>query len=305
MGRSRRDLGGERVVNLLIPSVGNKRYLARRMRDAVQSRGGKLIVADIDSDAPAVEFADAFATLPPFGHAAYWSDVDAALADLDIVAVLPVREAELAGWAERADNNALDARLLLSDTPTLGCCHDKFALYRRAAEVGVDCPAWLPWSGRGDEIESLGFPAVIKPRFGAGSRDVTIARSLAELPVATQGLLAQRMVDGPEVSVDCYVDDQGIPQAFCARRRDRVVAGECIEGTVIDAPHLVAACKRLANAMLFRGIVNMQFIDSDDGPLLIDVNPRVPGGIAITEAAGYPFLDWTIQYLLNEPGSRG
>lgn len=284
-------------MNLLIPSVGNKRYLTQRVRNLVHAHGGRLFASDLNSDATAVPHADGLITLPSFGNDNYWSAVSAALQEFHITAVLPVRDAELLGWAERQATGLLECSLLLSSPDALATCHDKFALYRKATAIGIDCPTWQPWVGDRSAIATMAPPWVIKPRYGSGSRGVSVVHAAGELPDVAGEMLVQRHIGGSEYSIDCYANHDGVLRALCVRRRDRVVAGECVEGTVCDMPHLVDVCRTLVGELSFRGVINVQVIDGVEGPQLIDVNPRIPGGIAITESAGYPFIEWTIQCL--------
>ncbi|MGB5468492.1 MAG: hypothetical protein WBM84_20690, partial [Sedimenticolaceae bacterium] len=90
-------------MNLLIPSVGRKGYLVEQLRSAMRRRGGRLFGADLSDQAPGLRHVDGRIQLPPFGSDSYWPAVDELLVDNGIGAVIPVRDAELVGWAERAE----------------------------------------------------------------------------------------------------------------------------------------------------------------------------------------------------------
>ncbi|MGB5466543.1 MAG: ATP-grasp domain-containing protein, partial [Sedimenticolaceae bacterium] len=145
------------------------------------------------------------------------------------------------------------------------------------------------------------FPAVLKPRSGAGSREVNIVGSQVEFEQLARGLragyLLQAMVEGPEYSVDCFASADGELSVCSPRERQVVEHGQCIVGRPVSDPELVDLCRVLANGLSFRGVVNFQFIRDSAGPWLIDVNPRFPGGISLTEAVGFGFCDRAIQNL--------
>jgi carbamoyl-phosphate synthase large subunit len=292
-------------MNLLIPSVGRKGYLVEQLRAAMHRRGGRLFGADLSDHAPGMRHVDGRIRLPPFGSDGYWPAVEELLVGNDIGAVIPVRDAELAGWAERAEAGGLEAKVFLSPASTLRMCRDKGLLYRAACAVGIDCPAWEVFTADQARHWDGEFPVVSKPLSGAGSRGVSILRSRRQLAAwldqRTGNILLQQYAGGPEYSIDCYALADGRLVACCLRERLLVRDGESVVGKVVDSPELVEVVRVLTNALRFRGVINIQVIAGADGPRLIDINPRFPGGIAITEAAGFRFIEWTVEELCGEP----
>ncbi|MCB1786252.1 MAG: ATP-grasp domain-containing protein [Gammaproteobacteria bacterium] len=287
-------------MKLLVPSVGKKSDLVRLLSDALERRGGRLLVSDIRRDAPALAAGGSPITLPRFGTPAFWSVLDDAIVREAVDAVLPVRDVELAGWAERAENGRLAARTLLSSAATLRVCHDKARLYEVATAAGVACPPWQHLERTtGDAL--VAGPAIVKPLHGSGSRGIVRLGDgrgwHAELCDDSAGRLIQEFVAGAEFSVDCFAERDGRLAACCVREREIVQQGQSVAGRILDDPYLVGQCERLAEVLSFRGIINFQFVRDARGAWLIDVNPRFPGGIAQTVAAGYPFVEWTLDAL--------
>lgn len=289
-------------MNLLLPSIGRKVDLAKRLRAAVRPRGGRLFGSDIRDYAPALALVDHRVQLPGFDTPGFWAAVGNAIARFNIDAIVPVRDGELAGWAAYAESGQCRASVLISDESTLRTCHDKSLLYACAESAGIPVPAWvridpaMPSPG-------LAFPLLIKPVCGSGSRgvhEVQNAQALAAIAsTLTEPCLAQVLKSGCEYSVDCFVNRPGIVQGICIRERRDVHDGQSRSGRVTIDDELEALCTVLVNVMPFRGVVNLQFIRDSEGPWLIDLNPRFPGGIAVTEHAGFPFCEWTIQALMD------
>ena len=80
-------------MNLLVPAVGNKRYLVKRLREAVQRRKGRLFGSDINPAAPALRDVDQVVNLPRFDVPGFWSALSRVLIEQHIDAVLPSRDA--------------------------------------------------------------------------------------------------------------------------------------------------------------------------------------------------------------------
>lgn len=287
-------------MNLLVPSIGNKIYLARRLRQALSAGGGTLLASDRVADAPALDMADRRISLPRFGSKNFWQAVDRVVVEHRIDAILPARDVELAGWAGRAEAGLLHARTLLSSASTLRACLNKAVLYDAAAKAGVYCPAWQEISTE-EMAGDLGFPVIVKPVQGSGTRGVLEIATREELALWRADIdvpyLTQTRKLGTEYSVDCFADPGGELIACCVRERVLVRNGQSVVGRVVEDRHLVEQCHKLASVFAFRGVVNFQFIRDRSASWLIDVNPRIPGGIEITESAGFPFIDWTVAAL--------
>lgn len=290
-------------MNLLLPSVGRKVSLARMFREALAPRGASLVAADLSPLASGLYAADRSVLLPRFDAEDFWPRVAALKSSLGVGAVVPARDAELAGWAKKAREGALPLEVVLSPLETLTLCRDKLALADHARRVGVFCP----WT---EDATLVGhgcreWPMILKPRRGAGSRGLRVvasARALAEeVAHLTDEYVVQEMLHGPEFTLDAYVDKGGATRAVVARRRISVQNGQTDVGETVEDAALCGLARRFLDSAPFRGAVNLQFIIGPEGPRLIDVNPRFSGGIAITRAAGMDFADWTVRELWGEP----
>ena len=95
-------------------------------------------------------------------------------------------------------------------------------------------------------------------------------------------LLLMEYLDGQEYSVDC-VADQG--SLVCAvPRRKPLIPGQ---GQVIELrDDILQACARLARDYALNGVFNIQFRVGQSGLALLEINPRMSGGIGMACAAG-------------------
>jgi biotin carboxylase len=157
--------------------------------------------------------------------------------------------------------------------------------------------------------ESIGFPVVIKPPSGTDSRLVFVARDQADVQAAcdqaaldldalplvwrsqfSRGFLIEEHLDGPLVSAEIGMrDERGF--LFCVSGRSRARDDEVFEvGAHIPAgltPEQATACGQYAEAVcravgLDRGLFHLEMILTARGPVLVEANPRVMGGILPT-----------------------
>ena len=138
------------------------------------------------------------------------------------------------------------------------------------------------------------FPVMVKPRQGSGARSIHRADDAraAEFFVdyVEEPTMVQRLMDGPEFSIDCLSDLEGrclnaIPRTMIESR-----GGESIKGTVIADPELIDLGRRVVEALGVRGPCTVQvFRDREIGLGITDVNTRFGGafpGTDVRRAAG-------------------
>ncbi|HEY1914829.1 MAG TPA: ATP-grasp domain-containing protein [Streptosporangiaceae bacterium] len=154
--------------------------------------------------------------------------------------------------------------------------------------------------------DAIGYPVVVKPPSGADSRLAFVARDAAEVRAGCQraeadlhemssgwvsqlsrGFLVEERLHGPLVSVELGIDGEH-SYPFCISGRSRADEDEVVEtGVHIPAglpDDQARACFGYAEAVcrtigLDRGVFHLEMIITARGPVLVEANPRVMGGI--------------------------
>lgn len=197
-------------------------------------------------------------------------------------------DAELAPLAEAEAQFAAGGTLLpLSPAQVLHRCRDKWALLSGLAGNPF-VPACVPLSA--DTLPTITrFPCFAKPRAGSGSRGIAMIDSAADLAALPQddSYLVQELLPGPEFSVDVYVSQHGELVAAVPRERIRTDSGIAITARTVHMPELIEAAASIARAVGIRYVANVQFKQAADGHYkLLEINPRFPGSLPLTVAAG-------------------
>jgi len=179
-------------------------------------------------------------------------------------------------------------------------------------DAGLAMPAFALARDAGEAVaaaDTIGYPVVIKPPSGADSKLTSVARSRADVrtaceqalgdlcvvppvwrPQFSRGLLVERYLDGPLVSAEIGMRD-GRGHVFCISGRTRARDNEVIEiGPHIPAelpPDQSRACRTYAEAVcravgLDPGVFHLEMIVTPGGPVLVEANPRIMGGIMPT-----------------------
>jgi len=203
--------------------------------------------------------------------------------------------------AERARLDELGAVLAAPSLETLETCLDKYALAQRTRG-----------SVRAPRTELLGavdpagwtYPVIVKPRRGAGSRGVSLVPDAASLLAlgADVDWLVQEELPGEEFSVDTLVDVDGRVVAAVPRSRVRVDSGVSVAGVTVRDPELVEVAAQVAAAIGLVGVANIQLRRDVEGrPALLEVNPRFPGSLPLTIAAGVDLPSLALDLALGRP----
>lgn len=180
--------------------------------------------------------------------------------------------------------------------------------------------------------DSIGYPVVVKPPSGTDSRLARVARDRAEVRAACErmlgdgldtlppgwraqfarGLLVEGYLSGPLISVEIGMRDERA-YVFCVSGRTRARDDEVIE----IGPHIPAElpagqerdCVTYAESVcraigLGPGVFHLEMIVTPRGPVLVEANPRIMGGIMPTiyqHATGRSIYSGFLQVISGAP----
>lgn len=247
----------------------------------------EIFAADMDGGASGLYLvpAERRVVVPAGDHAHFVDAVRAVCRRHGITLVVPTVDSELLPLARAAAALAEDGiAVLTSSVEALETCLDK-ALLVEACD-GPGTPRTEVLTTRTPPPQ---FPTVVKPRCGSGSRGVRVCHSLADLRgVPLDGsYIIQEYLPGEELSVDVFVRADGAVCAAVPRTRDRVDSGVAVAGRTLHDAAAVELASRFARLVGLRGVANVQLRRRADGSLaLLEINPRVPGSLVLSAAAG-------------------
>ncbi len=180
------------------------------------------------------------------------------------------------------------APLLGSSAESIARFLDKLDTQHFFESLGVPVPRLLP-EGK--------YPAMVKPRCGAGGWRNAVIGSGAEMAAWTSLYgevphIRQEVISGIPASVCCIADGSNA-MAITANEQILRGSGESTFGfsgsvTPFVHPHgseMIALAERIAAASGCRGTIGIDFVVGKSGPVAIEVNPRFQGTVDTVEMA--------------------
>ncbi len=246
----------------------------------------RVVAADPSPLAPAQYAAHVRAAVPRIDDSAYVPALAELCAAHEVGAVIPLTDLDIEVLARARADGVLPA--LVPDPEIAAATYDKYETHLLLARLGLPSP---PTVLPGEPVAS--YPVMVKPRRGSGARSIHPARDAGEAAFfcryVEEPVMVQRLMDGPEFSIDALSDVDGrclnaIPRTMLESR-----GGESIKGTVIADGELVELGRRVVEALGVRGPCTVQaFRDRELGLGITDVNTRFGGAFPAPVYAALP-----------------
>lgn len=224
------------------------------------------------------------------------SDIIRVVKEYDVRIVLPFVDGAIE-IASRLRDALPEVFVPVSDFELSKAMFDKVEAARMFKEAGIPIP--LTYS-----VISAEMPAIAKPRHGSSSRGIKIFHNIEDLmhlENLSDYLVQEYIEDNSEYTVDCYVDRSGKPMVIVPRKRLEVMGGEVTRTETCRIKELHQLSHRILETFPLRGPVTLQFLHdrTQDRYLLMEINPRLGGGVICSIYAGAPFPDYIIKEALG------
>jgi carbamoyl-phosphate synthase large subunit len=229
-------------------------------------------------------------------------------------AIIPASEAEMRVLSKLSSFPALSSngtKIICQPAEIWECLGNKLTCYRRLEGVVPLAPFADAENER--EIAALvkahGFPLVLKPATGRGSKGFALLRHSAELEAALQEregpCVLQGFLDdaGGEYTVSVFRDLSGLRSVTF--RRELEAHGCSWRGELINDGEIAEYCECICKTLAFQHSLNLQVRKTSKGVRLLEINPRFSSIAAMRAAAGFNDVAWSVAAALNIPIEKG
>jgi biotin carboxylase len=108
-------------------------------------------------------------------------------------------------------------------------------------------------------------------------------------------VLVMQYLPGPERSVDCLAHDGKLICCVVRRKPMGTEGAQLLE----ENPAIEELARRLTSHFQLGGVFNIQFRDGDGTPYLLEINPRMSGGLHYACLSGVAFPYWAVRLALE------
>lgn len=296
-------------MNVLVTSVGRSNRLVRDFRQALKF--GEIIATDSSRAAPALREADRWFLVPPFADPTYVDRLVSICRENNISLLVSRHGGELALLASQRERFlAVGAFPVVSRPDVIGLCEDKWESRRLLDECGLATPkTWLTLEGARAALDrrEVSYPVIVKPRRGSTSigfevvttsRELELVYDLAVLRqkqrvsttvdfVAEESVMIQERLAGDEYGIDVINDLNGHYVTTFVRRKLQMRGGNTDRAVTVEHEKLAAIGRLLSERLEHIGSLDCDvFVAPGSEPVLIDLNPRIGGGLPFSHVAG-------------------
>lgn len=279
----------------------------------------RLVGVDMDPNAPSRTDFDAFYTVPAAHDDNFIPNVLEIAEKEKVDIVFPCVTRELAKFAEARGVFAEKGIIVATMDPyTIDVANNKGKLLTATKEAGLPTAEFY-LANTVEEVEvafeKLGYPqraVCVKAVEGNGSRAVRIVDAnismsnlffnekpncmyiskhdlmelLRETPKFPKELMLMQALPGDEYAVD-LVTKNGEVLAYLCRKGMQVVSSNQTISVVVDEPDVIAQCAKVVSLLKLSGNIGFDLkCDENGNAYILEINPRLTGGIVTCLAAG-------------------
>jgi carbamoyl-phosphate synthase large subunit len=191
----------------------------------------------------------------------------------------------------------------------------------RLTAQGIPIPRWRPvdrWEDLTRGLESVGFPALLRPSYVLSGAGMTIVRSDADVkrylerhahtPLDKPLLLDHFLEGAVELNVDAVSDGEAVLQVVMEQLEEcgvhsgdsaEVYPPQTVSGETLQAVERYT--ERIARAFGIVGLMNVQYALHGGKVYVLEVNPRASRSIPFaSKASGLPLADLAVRAILGE-----
>jgi carbamoyl-phosphate synthase large subunit len=273
---------------------------------ALRDQGYRVIAGDMDPAAAGLLTADRGYVIPAAKSDAFLPYMREVCHRESVRAVIPLVDEELLPAWELADDGI---EVLLPRRDFVATCLDKHALMLKLRQAGIAAPESRLCS---EDLSGMGYPLVIKPRTGRGSRGFAVLDSEKDLrtylessSLGPEQLMVQSFLGGTEFTISVVVWRDGEVQAVVPKE---ILVKKGITRMAVTRRHpgIEALCRSVQERLRADGPFNVQLrLDKPGGePSVFEINPRFSTSISLTMAAGVDEMGELLRQALAGDGSK-
>ncbi len=311
-------------INILITSAGRRSYLINYFKKALKN-DGEVFAANSSSLSTAFITADHTVVTPLIYDSEYIPFLLNYCRMNQISAIISLFDIDLPVLAKNRELfKEIGVKLIVAEKETIDICNDKWKTYQFLDRNGFKPPkTYLSLEDAKKAIEdmSIGFPLILKPRWGIGSAAIYTASSMDELDFLYEFshrnifdsylkyeseedkehcVLIQEKINGQEYGMDIFNDLDSNYAGSVVKKKLSMRAGETDCALTVKNDKAEETAKKLGNLLRHVGNLDVDFFEDASGIRVLEMNARFGGGYPFSHAAGADLPLAIIKWLKGE-----
>lgn len=310
-------------MNILFTCAGRRTYLLKYFKENLDY-GDKIIAADMQLTAPALQLADIKLQVPNVYDSLYVDKILSICRKYSVKAVFSLNDLELPILsANKALFKEIGVSVIVSSQNVIDICFDKYKTHQYVESIGLKSPVTFVDLNEAKFAlakKELHYPLVLKPRWGSGSigiefvydeedLDITyclllkkIRRSiLNNASVDDKCILIQEKIQGNEYGLDVMNDLEGNNVGVSVKHKLAMRAGETDKAITEKNEEVYKIGKILGENLKHIGNLDVDVMQrSEKDYCVLELNPRFGGGFPFSYEAGVNFPKAIISWLKGE-----
>jgi carbamoyl-phosphate synthase large subunit len=270
---------------------------------ALRASASRLIGCDMRDGCPVSPILDSFYKAPAASDQDRYMDfLKAVISAEQVDAFLPISEPEIGVLNERRDEmESLGVKLLLNNQLIIDNFLDKLKTAYFLTSLEIRTPRTILLQ---DYNGAIGFPLIIKPRRGYGSKrlwKVEDDEDLAYVKKKDDGSLIVQEYLGrvdEEYTTGVFSDGRNVSSITFKRRLG--FGGLSAEAVYYESPFLEELAEKIASATGLRGCFNIQSRRIDENLFVpFEINPRLSSTLPFRKHFGFDDAVWWLNILFE------
>lgn len=299
------------MINILCTCAGRRNYIVEYFQNILHGKGGKVYAANSDRYSSALSVADEGFIVPSLYDDTYIDVLVNLCQKHQISAIIPLFDLELPVLAQakpKLEENGI--QVVVSSVDVIQICNDKWLTNQFLEQNKLSSPKTyqhIDHLNSAIDHEEIRFPIIIKPRWGMGSIGLNHADDFSELSVLYSrtikdiqntyllhesfdklefAVLFQEKLVGVEFGLDIINDLQGEYVTTLVKQKITMRSGETDCAVTVQNDILKKLGEKIGKALKHVANLDVDVIMTEEGPFVLELNPRIGGGYPFSHLAG-------------------
>lgn len=284
-----------RKYNVLITGVGGDigQSIARILGEL--DFIDRIIGTDISNDNAGHFYCDWVFTIPKSNESNYFEELTRIIRENDVQFLIPTSEPELKTFGlDSKVQNISGAEVIMANANAHNIGFDKLKTIKFLEENNLPFPKTSLIS----KLSSVEYPAIIKDRFGSGSKQLFFCAKNENLEWYKKqhpDFIVQELIDSPDMEFTCGVFRSSIGETRSILfKRELMPGGLTGKASLFKSEIIKNLTIQVAEKLDLVGSINIQLRIRNNIPYIFEINPRFSSTVYLRHKLGFQDVYWSL-----------